>query len=368
MDETGQNPTTTRLVIGKPIGRGIVIFAALVVIMAGLRASSVVVVPAFLAVFFAVLFTPILMRLRRLLPFAIALTLTLILLLAALILMPLIIGSSLQQLLSEMPAIYKQLVAFEHQMVSWAAGLGLEIPDDRMGDIIDPSWMVSLFTLFANGVMRVFNYGFIVFILTAFMLAEADWFAAKLSLIDGGTGEGRRKAQMIAASVRRYVSIRTFASAGTGLLIWLGLWILGVEDALSWGIIAFILNFVPTIGSIIAGVPPVLISLLEYGYGKALLVAAVFIGVNQLFGSVIEPRMQGRGLGLSPMVVFFSLLFWGWAFGPIGMLLSALITMIIKFVLEGFPETRWIAILLGGKPEAPPPAGKNTGETASPRG
>ena len=119
-----------------------------------------------------------------------------------------------------------------------------------------------------------------------------------------------------------------------------------------WGLIAFLLNYVPSIGSIIAALPAVLLALAELGPGRAVVILIGFLVINTVIGNVIEPRVMGRKLGLSPLVVFLSLLFWGWVWGPAGMLLSVPLTVMVKIILEGREGTRWIGVLLGPEDEA----------------
>ncbi len=144
------------------------------------------------------------------------------------------------------------------------------------------------------------------------------------------------------------MGIKTWTSLLTGVVITIGLAILGVDLALLWGVLAFLLNFVPNIGSIIAAVPAVLVSLLQYGLGTACVVVVLYVVVNMVVGNVLEPRWMGRGLDLSTLVVFASLVFWGWVLGPVGMVLSVPLTMTVKIALEDHPDTRWMGILLGG--------------------
>ena len=133
----------------------------------------------------------------------------------------------------------------------------------------------------------------------------------------------------------------------TGLIVTTMLWSLGVDFPILWGLLAFLLNYVPTIGSIIAAIPPVLLALVQLGLGPALGVAIGFVAINVIMGNAVEPRFMGRGLGLSTLVVFLSLVVWGWILGPVGMLLSVPLTMTAKIALEANPETEWIAHLLG---------------------
>ena len=125
------------------------------------------------------------------------------------------------------------------------------------------------------------------------------------------------------------------------------MWIIGVDFPALWGLLAFLLNYVPTIGSLIAAAPPVLLALVQLGAWHAAAVAAVFAVTNVGFGNVVEPRFMGRGLGLSTLVVFLSLVFWGFLLGPVGMLLSVPLTMTAKIALEANPGTTWLALLLG---------------------
>jgi len=132
------------------------------------------------------------------------------------------------------------------------------------------------------------------------------------------------------------------------VIIFIWLTILGVDYAVLWGLLAFLLNFVPTVGSFIAAVPAVLLALVQLGALYAGLSLGGFIVVNLVMGNVIEPRLMGKGLDLSPLVVFVSLVLWGWVLGPVGMLLSIPLTIMIKIALESQHETRWISIMLGG--------------------
>jgi predicted PurR-regulated permease PerM len=154
-------------------------------------------------------------------------------------------------------------------------------------------------------------------------------------------------------------------SLATGVLVAVWLVVLGLDYPLLWGLLAFLLNYVPNIGSIIAAVPAVLLAVVQLGILRALLVAAGFLVVNLVMGGAVEPRFMGRGLGLSTLVVFLSLLFWGWLLGPVGMLLSVPLTMTVKIALDSREDTRWAAVLLGAAtaPAVPAkerqPAGKS---------
>jgi predicted PurR-regulated permease PerM len=152
--------------------------------------------------------------------------------------------------------------------------------------------------------------------------------------------------------INHYVVVKTGVSLSTGVLAGVWLAILGVDYPVLWGFLAFLLNYVPNLGVIIAAVPVVLLALVQYGLGRALLVAAGYLAVNIVVGTIVEPRIVGRGVGLSTLVVFLSLIFWGSIFGLVGMVLCVPITMTLKFALETNEQTRWLAVLLGREPSA----------------
>jgi len=133
----------------------------------------------------------------------------------------------------------------------------------------------------------------------------------------------------------------------TGIVVTVWFTIIGVDFLILWGLLAFLFNFVSNIGSIIAAIPAVLLAFVQSGFDLALLAIGGYAVINISVGSFIEPRVMGRGLGLSTLVVFLSLIFWGWVLGPVGMLLSVPLTMIVKVILESDEQTRWIAVMLG---------------------
>ena len=154
------------------------------------------------------------------------------------------------------------------------------------------------------------------------------------------------RARSFLRSVNRYLAIKTTSSFFTGLFTGLGLWAIGVDFPILWAVLTGVLNFIPTIGSIVAAIAPVLIAFLGLGVPEGLATLTLYVVVNTAIGSIIEPRFMGQTLGLSPVVVLLSLMLWGWVLGPVGMLLSILLTMIVKLALESSPDTRWLGVLL----------------------
>jgi len=194
---------------------------------------------------------------------------------------------------------------------------------------------------------------FWIVLFVIFILSERGGIARKIV-----RGVGPQKAidildtmRRINKSVQQYLGLKTLISLLTGVLVSTALLLLDVPFPFLWGLLAFLLNFIPNIGSILAGVPPILVTLFDSGsISRTLIVAVAFIVIQTIVGNFIEPKVLGKGLDLSPLVVLFSLLFWGWVWGIPGMLLSVPLTAALKISLEQFDRTKPIAILLGDNP------------------
>ena len=180
-----------------------------------------------------------------------------------------------------------------------------------------------------------------------FILLEASGMPAKLARIFGGSEATMERFNQFVENIKHYMAIKTLSSLLTGLLVFILLTIVGVDYPLLWGLLAFAMNYVPNIGSILAAIPVIILTLIQLDPLHTLLVAIGYLTINVLIGTVLEPRFMGRELGLSTLVVFLSLLFWGWVLGPVGMLLSVPLTNTAKIALDSRDDTRWIAVLLG---------------------
>ena len=183
-------------------------------------------------------------------------------------------------------------------------------------------------------------------------MLEASTFEIKLTAAFNRKSDSFIRQRAYISNLGRYLGIKTVVSIITGLTVAIATSWIGLDFPLLWGMFAFLLNYVPTIGSIIAAVPAVLMALVQLGVGDAVTTAIAFFLINIIFGSFIEPKLLGHGVGLSPLVVFIGLFFWGWIFGPVGMILSVPLTMALKMALESDKETQWLAILIGSETDA----------------
>ena len=335
--------------------------AALVVIIAGVRAAQSLVVPLLVAAFLAVICAPALQWLQRKgVPTALALLLVLGGVSSVVVLVGLVASASIQDFLSKVPEYTKQLEQRVGDLGPWIGDIremfGSESSEDalyidKVKESFDANRLVKYFATFLSGLTGVFGNVFLVLLTFLFMLLEASGFPRKLLALSGGRPLLSRQAERIRDSINQYMTLKTVLSLLTGVLVAALVKLLGVDYPVLWGLLAFFFNFVPNIGSIIAAVPAILLALIQTDLTTTLLTAAGYVIINVCIGNLLEPRIMGRGLGLSTLVVFVSLVFWGWVLGPVGMLLSVPLTMIVKITLENFEQTRWIAVLLSANPD-----------------
>jgi len=334
--------------------RIMITIAAVVIIIAGLKEAAPLIVPFLMSVFIAVISFPLMWKLQqRGLPKALALMAVVLVVVLAGVILTWLIGSSLTDFSLMLPEYQRKITDEWTFVIQWLNAHGISV-SATLKDTIDPTAAVGLLSSILKGFGNVLTNSFLILLTVTFILLEAAGLVQKLpvnngELISSENGEQRSDsfAQVFVNKLRDYMSMKTIISMLTGVIIGGSLWLIGVDYPVLWGVMAFMLNFVPNIGSIIAAVPAVLLTIVQLGVGPAFLVAAVYVAVNILIGSILEPRLMGKGLGLSTLVVFVSLIFWGWVLGPVGMLLSVPLTITVKLALDSSSETEWLGHLLG---------------------
>ncbi|MCL2304660.1 MAG: AI-2E family transporter [Planctomycetaceae bacterium] len=210
---------------------------------------------------------------------------------------------------------------------------------------------VGIITFIQRGVTELcllIGVAVLVLVMLVFMILEAARMPQKLLDAFGSKGITNDQLKKIAEETWRYVLIKGMISFFTGLFTWIFLWLMGIEYAALWGIMAFFFNFIPNLGPILSSVPPMALALFDHGFGSCAIVTGGLIAINWIGGYYFEPKYLGDGLGISPLVVLLSLIFWGWIFGVIGMFLSAPLTMVVKIVLNSFDDTKWVSRLMDG--------------------
>lgn len=326
------------------------VLACLIIIFAGLRMAQPIVVPFILAIFLSVIFAPPYMwLLKKGIPTALSLGLVLVASIFLFLIVGALIGTSLAGFSEDLPLYQIRLQNIFNDIIEWLSHFGIRISNDLVLDYFNPAVAMQVVASTLTELGGVLTNAFLIILAVVFILLEITSYPAKIRAIFGDSEDSFEQFRKILVSVRHYLAIKTIISLATGVVISVWLLILGVDYALLWGLVAFLLNYIPNLGSIIAAFPAVLLALVQLGVGHALATAAGFLLVNVLMGNIFEPRVMGKGLGLSTLVVFLSLVFWGWILGPVGMLLSVPLTMVLKVGLEEQDTTKWLAIVLGSE-------------------
>jgi len=326
--------------------------ASFVVVVAGLRTASAVILPFLLSLLIAMASYPLLTFLtRHKVPTSLAVTLTLLTVLVAVSAIGVLLGSSVRDFTVQAPGYKEHLRQLADQSLGRLQAWGVTMPESWSPSSFAPGQALDLATTLLRGISAALSNLVLVLLTIGFLLAEAVGLPEKLAAAFGGRLD-LGHLERCRLQVQDYLVIKLLMSLVTGSIIAIALALMGVDFPLLWGALAFLLNFIPTIGSIIAALPPLLLSLVQLGPWYALGVMILFLAVNMIIGNILEPALTGRRLGLSTLVVFISLLFWGWVWGPVGMVLSVPLTMIIKIILENTRDMRWLATLLDAHPRA----------------
>jgi len=322
--------------------------AAFVVVVAGMREATSILVPFIFALFISIIFySPFHWLNKRGVPKALALLIIVIGIMATGILMGTLVGTSIHQFSQDLPLYEKMLEHQTTQFVNWLSGMGIQIPRDHLLESISLKEPLKLIGRIVGAFSTMISKTFLIVIIVLFILLESTDFPDKLKYISQNPNSAHSHFTQINENIKKYMGIKTLLSLATGTSVAILLVILGIPYPLLWGLLAFLLNFIPNIGSILAAIPAILIALILKGLGSATLVTIGYLAINFLFGTILEPKYMGKGLGLSTLIVFISLIFWAWVLGPVGMLLSVPLTMVVKIGLEAYDDTRWIAVLLG---------------------
>jgi predicted PurR-regulated permease PerM len=331
--------------------------AAFVVVIAGLRAAQSLVVPFLIAAFIAVICTPALQWLQRKgAPEWLAIIMVVCAVSAVALVVVAIATGSINEFVQQVPKYENNLAEKEAELTNWLKQKYSSVADE-FGKQLNSAAVMGYIKSALIGLTSAFSNVFLVLLTVLFMLLEATGFPRKLLALSNGQPGSLQKAEKVRQAIVHYISLKTALSLLTGVLVGLLVMALRIDFPILWGMMAFLLNFIPNVGSILAAIPAVLLAVVQHDLSTALLAVAGYGVINVVIGNVVEPRVMGKGLGLSTLVVFVSLVFWGWVLGLVGMLLSVPLTMIVKIVMESFDETRWLAVLLGSNPE--PQRGKS---------
>jgi predicted PurR-regulated permease PerM len=331
----------------KDISYYFIVMASIIIVLSGIKSASEIIVPFLLSLFLAIILLPSYNFFNKKgLPNIISLLLVIGTFVLVLLLVAKLIGTSITDFNANIDSYSEKLTEYYVYIVNITSKVGIELSVNELSTIINSKEMMSFATKIMHNMGSMFTNSFVVLLTIIFMLLESSHFKAKIELI-GEKNEMISHLDKITSQIKEYMFLKTLISFLTGVTVWISLSIVGTDYAFLWAVVAFLFNFIPNIGSLIAAVPAVLLTLVQFGVIDAIIVSTIYIFINIIIGSIIEPKIMGKGLGISTLVVFLSLIFWGWLLGIVGMLLSIPLTIMLKIILDNNHNTRWISILLG---------------------
>ena len=331
----------------------VVKIAALMIILAGAYFARSIITPVLLALFISIICVqPITWLEKKRIPKWLALIVVALGLVLLFFGFSILIGGTLSFFMSSVSKYESMLVDISNSFIQYLNEHGLSIPKDKLSNLIQSAKIFEFTSGALKELLRLFGNAFLIFLIILFILMEFSSFTVKAKAILGLTDKSISYLSTITRNTRHYLVIKTAICLTNGILIYIALLIIGVDYPLLWATVAGLMNYIPNIGSIFATIPAVLFALIQLGISGALWTLGSFVVIHNVLGNFLEPKILGRGLGLSALVVLLSLLFWGYILGPVGMFLSVPFTMTIKILLEQNERTRWMAILLGTPAEA----------------
>jgi len=341
-----------------PAIRAVLVAGGVVLLVAGLRASSSILVPLMAAVFLAILVGPAVFFLKRLrFPSWLAVLIVVLSMMAVLGMAGIFLSSSLNRFLLALPEYDARFNQEVTVFAEWLSKRGIRVSGEHLIEALSSVSVLDFAGEILSSVGVLITDFLLVTLTLVFILLEAYSFPRKLRTVIKNADATLAAFEEFAGKLNRYVAIKTLSSLLTAVGVGAFNFYCEIEFAFLWAIVAFLLNYIPNLGSIIAAIPPVVLAFLRYGIGAAAIVALGYLVINLSIANLLEPRLLGRGLGLSTLVVFASLVIWAWILGPAGMLLAVPLTVTIKVALESNMKTRPIALLLG-PPGDDPDAGR----------
>lgn len=330
-----------------PLLNALLFCASFVVIVAGMRAASSFLGPLLLSLFLAALLYP---AYKWLLSRGIPTWLAVTLMITGVTLLGLgiiaLLWLSIEQLRSNLFLYTARLVAQRIRLETWIASMGLDIPDMLSLEFINRQLVLTWGARLLANLGTLLVTGVFVVVATVFLLLQATHLSDRLRHDFGPASFLHLQAVEVAQRVARFFAIRVRVNliVAAGITIWL--YILGVDLAVLWGILAFFLSFVMYVGLGVAAIPPTLLALGESGILYAVLVIIGVVVINMAVENVLAPSMMGQGLNLAPVVVMASIVFWSWVLGPLGLILAIPLTVITVMILASYKETQWLVTLL----------------------
>ena len=322
-------------------------FASFVVIIAGVKMASQVVVILFLAIFISSIFSTLLKVLQKKhIPRLFSYFIILLIVSGIGVMLAYVINISLNDFLTNLPTYEEKLKNTILNLLHFAQDSGIQIDKAKIMGALNFNSFFGFTTNIIGSIGTFLSKFLLVVIGVAFILAESKSFQTKLRVIFRNNAKKLEHFNLFSFNIQKYFVVKSFTSFLTGFIITIVLTLFGVDYPVLWGVIAMLFNFVPVVGSIIASIPAVLLTFMNLDINTTIWVIVLYVIINISISNILEPKLMGKELGLSPLVIFFSLIFWGYILGIVGMSLAVPITMTLKIAFDSNTSTHWLGILM----------------------
>lgn len=336
-----------------PINQLFIFLTGLLILLLVLKFSSALIVPFLVATALAIILAPTLNFFeRKKIPKIISLIVIVLLGLMPLVILGGYIGSEAKDFANNFSEITEKFNVSLDQFARFMDGFGIHVKHREFDQILEHNNIGEIIRNLAAQAGSQFSNIFLIFFMVAFMLMESKFFYNKMLKLAHESGKDVVELMRIIEKIKSYFSIKVKTSLFTAVWVLLVLWFYDVSYFYLWAALAFALNFIPVIGSILAAVPPIIMAFLDHSFMTSVWVAMWYLIINTVVGNILEPKIMGKGLGLSALIIFLSMTFWGWIFGPAGMILSVPLTMSFQFFFSQYKETEWIAFMLSDYEQA----------------
>jgi len=330
----------------------LVSFAAIVIILTGVSYAEDIISPLLIALFISALSGPVMFWLTaKKVPPGIAVSLIIACIVILGFFMSSILGSSVHGFSDNLPEYQKRLQEITHSIGLTLGHFGINIQLEELKKIFNLGKAMGLISTTLNQLLGALGNIFFILMTVIFLLLELSSFRFKIKAISADPAQTMDHLYHVSKTVADYFKIKSLTSFLTALAVFIALTLMEIDFPILWALLAFLFNFIPNIGSIIAAVPVVLLALIQFGFFVAGEVIILYVVINSVVGNFLEPKFMGKSLGLSTLIVFLSLIFWGWLLGPVGMFLSVPLTMIFKIIMDNSEKTHWISVLLSNNDE-----------------
>jgi predicted PurR-regulated permease PerM len=320
--------------------RPFLILTAAAVLLTIMHLAASFLVPILLAVFFAMLLTPVYRWLKRMrIPAGLALILTVLLLVLIVVFLVLLVGNSMNAMVTDLAQYADKFSQQQAQIESWLQSNAESINLSQITSSLEPSNLTGILSAFLGAIASVLKSSVIILFVILFVLAEGSEFIRRLRMAFGEDHYLPRNVASMAHMMVSYFGLRAVVNLVVATATGLMFWAFGIPNAGLWAVLTFFLSFIPYIGSFIAGIPPILLAYAEGGLSLAITVVLLMLVINSLTENIVAPMIMGKGFSISPTVVFISFLFWMFILGGPGALIAMPLTLGILMFMRSFEET-----------------------------